>query len=43
LILDDFIKTCRENTNLVTIGQKYRVFYMKTKLQFIATGDVKSP
>jgi len=42
VILEGFIKICRENTNVVKIGQKYRVFYMKTKLQFIVTGDIKS-
>ena len=34
---------CRENPNLVKIGQKYRTLYMKTYVSFIVAGDIISP
>jgi len=37
------MKICQENQNLVKIGQKYRVIYLKTSVNFIVAGNIKSP
>jgi hypothetical protein len=35
------VKIRREKSNLVKISQKYRATYMKTKVRFIVSGDLK--
>jgi hypothetical protein len=40
--LEAFVKTCRENTNLFKIGQKYRALYLKTYGHILA-GAINSP
>jgi hypothetical protein len=37
------MKICRENPGLITIVQKYRALYVKTKVRFIAGDHIKSP
>jgi hypothetical protein len=36
-------KNCRENLNLVIIGQKYRELHMKTYVSFILVGYITPP
>ena len=36
-------KTCRENPNMFKIGENYQALYVKTELNFIFAGDIKSP
>jgi len=33
----------KKTSNLVTVGQKYREFYMKTWIRFIVAGYINSP
>jgi len=40
LILDTFIKICREDPNLFTIRRQFRTVYMKTNVFFIVAGDI---
>jgi len=37
------MKTCRENSNLFKIRQKYQELYNKTKVRCIVAGDNKLP
>jgi hypothetical protein len=39
--LETFMKVGEEDLNLVKIGQKCQILFMKTKVHFIAAGDVK--
>jgi isochorismate hydrolase len=43
LILKSSKKVCRENKNLIKIGQKYRALCLQTNVLFIVTGEIKSP
>jgi len=40
--IGNFYENLPRNKNLATIGQKYRAFYMKTKVGLIVSGDIKS-
>jgi len=42
-MLETSVKICRENPNLIKIGQKYRTLYMQTYVRFIVAGDIKMP
>jgi len=39
--VSDFMKTCREITNLVKVGRKHRTHYMKSYVDFEVADDVK--
>jgi hypothetical protein len=41
--IEDSYKICRENPNLVQIGQKYLALYMNTSVNFTVAGNIKSP
>jgi hypothetical protein len=42
-MLGIFINICREIQILVKIGHKYWALYVKTSVDLIVAGDVKSP
>jgi len=35
------VKICQENPDLVKIRQKYLALYLKTKVQFVVSSDIK--
>ena len=37
------METCRDNPNLVKMGQKYRALYMKIQITFFVAREIKSP
>jgi hypothetical protein len=43
LILGTFMEICREDSNLVTVGQKCRALCMKNWVCFVVSGDISSP
>ena len=43
LIFGTFIEIFQENSNLTTIGQKYRALYAKTWAHLIVAGDISFP